>query len=203
MSEQLRGAALEVNAFGTTASFRLLKDFERTDELRRSFAVGGRAQVVNEVLGQLNDDSEGRRRGFYIDAGAGEWSIELNASLSAAEVKGGHLQMGNTGNPDALTKVDATGADPVTQAEVMQRVVRAARTDSQSPAKLHIGHYHDGAYIDSGDPGLFEGPLDVVIPEGPRIVRASDSPSSVDIALTCIVTATVDGAIDAISDDGS
>lgn len=204
MVTRLSGAVLEIDAFSTTGVFRLKKHFEQTSDVERRFIVGDRAQLIRSMLDRLSDavedldfgQLEGGRRGFYIDGGTGTWEIQLNASLSETPVDGEHLQMGDSDDPSTLTKTDATGANPRTQAEVFQRFTREAKTDSRSPARLHIGHYHDGTYSEDGEPGLFENSLPVVIPQGPEVIEKSESSSSVDVSLTCVVALSVDDAGD-------
>ena len=204
MVTRLSGAVLEIDAFGTTGEFVLRKDFEKTANVTRTFIVGDRAQLITSLLDRLSDATgdldfgqlEGGRRGFYLDGGTGKWSFELQATLSETPVNGEYLQMGDSGDETTLTKLDATGADARTQAEVLQRWVREARTDSENPARLHIGHYHDGTHAGDTEAGLFETPLPVVIPEGPQIVETSEESSSVDVSLTCVVALSVDGAMD-------
>lgn len=204
MVTRLSGAVLEIDAFGTTGKFRLYKHFEKTTDVQRAFIVGDRAQLIRSMLDRLSsaadnldfDELEGGRRGFYLDGGTGKWDFQLNATVSETPVGGEYLQMGDTGDETTLTKTDATGADARTQAEVFQRFAREARTDSENPARLHIGHYHDGTYSDDLEPGLFETSLPVVIPEGPRIVATSEDASEVDVTLTCVVALSVDSAMD-------
>jgi hypothetical protein len=203
MVTRLSGAVLEIDAFGTEGVFRLLKDFERTSEPQRRFVVGDRAQLIRSMLERLSNaaenldfgEVEGGKRGFYIDSGSGAWEFQLNATLSETPVGDGFLQMGDTGDPDELTKTDATGADPRTQADVFERFAVEARTDSESPARLHISNWHDGTYT-GGDPGLFESSLPVVIPEGPRVTATSEESSSVDISVTCVVAMSAENPLD-------
>lgn len=195
MVERLSHAVLEIDALGTTGVFELKKDFEISGrDIERNYVVGARAQLLVNMLDQVESAADielpgnsTKRGGYYIDGGSGEWSMTLNASLSETPVDGEHLQMGNTGDPSQLTTLDATGAHPLDQTEIFEHYLREGTADSVSSARLHLGQYHDGTHVDSGEPGVFGQPLQVTIPNAPGASYDVEESSSVDISVTCVV----------------
>lgn len=202
----LGSVVLEVDAFGETGVFELLNDRTYDANGQRGFLLGGRGQLANEAINWARGE-DNSRRGFYIDSGTGEIPIVVEATLTEGPYHDHdagtqrHLQMGNTGDPSTTTKLDATSDDPRSQGWVMHRFCTMGRTDSQSPARLSIGEWHDGSYATDGEAGLFGEPLEVVIPEGPRITSTSEESSSVDVWMQCKVAAGIGEPTDATEND--
>jgi len=153
--------------------------FVFTDNLRLGFRtrtgylLGGSGSTVIDVLTDIYEDltgneaqADGRRQGFYLDLGSGSHVVSVEAQV----VKGSSNQWG-TGDGDPVT--DATGAHPVDQIQLLDRVIQLAEIDSRNPATLSVGRYSaNGPYP----------PLDVV-PEEPDTSFDTEQESS---------TATVD-----------
>jgi len=200
MVERLSGAVLEITApiggKDRTGIFILKKDYESEPELSKSFIIGPTGEVGASVLNLIDGDAGGNRRPYVIDAGGGQLAYSLRATLSPTKHNGAYLQMGDTGDASSLTVGDATGASGRDQADMLLEYATASTTDSVSPATLHIGHHHDGTYSGSGDAGVFGSPRDVYIREA-RPVATAEEPSSVDFALTAVLTGTLTEAIDA------
>ncbi|MFA1612058.1 hypothetical protein [Halobellus rubicundus] len=199
MVERLSGAVLEITASiaGTdrTGIFELRKDFEPEPELTRRFVVGPVGEIGARLL-NIPTNEGGKRRPYTIDAGGGKLAYTFRVSLSETPHNSSYLQMGDTGDETQLTVGDATGQSARDQLDVFLEYATEATTDSVSPATLHIGHHHDGTYSESGDPGLYESPRTVYIPET-RVVGSSEEPSSVDLSVTCVLAGSLDEATDA------
>lgn len=201
MTERLSGAVLEITApiDGTdrTGVFELRKDFEGEPELTKNFIIGPTGEVGARVLNLVSGgDAGGNRRPYVVDAGGGQLAYSLRATLSPTKHNGTYLQMGDTGDAGNLTVGDATGASGRDQADMLLEYATASTTDSVSPATLHVGHHHDGTYSDSGEAGIFGSPRNVYIREA-RPVATAEEPSSVDFAITAILTGTLAETIDA------
>lgn len=198
---------LEIEALGTTGVFELQKDREYTTDLERNFLLGGRGQTANELFDWVSDSDVDPRRGWYLDLGVGTIPIDIEAELSETPVRDHdadtetHLQMGDSDDPNTLTKTSATGAHPVTQAQVFHRYCVNARTDSETPVELHIGEWHDGTYAADGQAGLFETPLEVAITQGPRFTASSDESATVEVSMSVVVVSGLGLALDAIQND--
>lgn len=192
MVTRLRGAVLEIDASldgqSVTGVFELRKGFEEVGEGQRQFVFGPSGETAARTLGILDEDNvDGNRRSFAIDGGGGRSHHELTAELSETEYGDyGYLQMGDTGDETTLTARDATGAGPGTQSDMLYRYAEQATTDSLNPARLHIGHWHDGTYSSDGEAGLFGDPRSVFITEWRRMTE-KDRPSSKDVKLTCVL----------------
>ncbi|MDQ2053229.1 hypothetical protein [Halobellus sp. H-GB7] len=205
MTERLSGAVIQVEANldgqSRTASLELRKDFERESESTHEFVVGPVGEIGARVLNLVTNSDSRLRQPYVIDAGGGRVAYDLRATLSETPHNGSYLQMGDTGDPDHLTATDATGADARTQADVAQRWLSQSTIDSVNPATLHIGHYHDGTYTDSGEAGLFGSPLDVYV-ANTRVIMSSEESSTVDFNVTLVPVATLANALDAAAQLG-
>ncbi|ADQ69255.1 hypothetical protein C499_00865 [Halogeometricum borinquense DSM 11551] len=199
MVTRLNNCVLEIDArldgAQRTGIFELAKNYNCTGDINKSFAVNPADEVLNRALNFPSDGSpDDIRQPYIIDAGGGKVPYKIRATLSETTHNGEYLQMGNTGDETTLTALDATGAGPRTQADVLSRYIEQATTDSLNPATLHLGHYHDGTYTTDGEPGLFGEPRAVYIPNGPHVVEAADEASSVEISLTCVPVGSLEPA---------
>jgi len=206
MTERLSGAVIVVTANldgqQHTGAISLRKNFELERELTRDFVIGPTGEIGARVLDlgvdTLSGDTDGARlrRPYTIDAGGGRVAYDIRATLSPTEYNGSHLQIGDTGDPGQLTATDATGAPGRDQADVALRYLAQSTTDSVNPARLHVGHYHDGTYSEGGEAGLFGAPLKVYIPNA-RPITTADEPSSVELSVTAVPVGTLTDALDA------
>jgi len=199
MPERLPGAVVELPAPGTSdaAAFRLPPaDFEHVESLTKNWLVGGRGQTANQVLGELEEVTgtpleQGDRRGFYVDVGMGTYEFILTSKVGPEDAVWG------TDDAAGLSKTSATGQHPADKRDVLQHVVAEGRTGSKTPGTLHIGHYHDGTYTESGTAGLYESPRDIVVHE----TNWDDSPeegSTLELTITCELVAKLSVPIDAV-----
>lgn len=192
----LNGAVLtipnvDIDGDGTAETGRfVVRDVEINFSVRTEYAVGGRNGAANSAVANLVDAGESVRKDVHLDVGTGRHVVEL--SFSAWQ--GSDEQWGDTGDPAALTPGDATGEDPVTQMQMLDRYLSVGRIDSHNPARLEVGQYTaDGAW-DTADLGVDH--LDVVV-EGPENAYSTDRPSTYDGTLTCIETVDLNRPLDA------
>lgn len=153
-----------------TGIFELAGNLEIVPGLRTGFLIGGRGSSANAVVADLLGEGESNRQGFYLDLGGGVRQIQVNFwgwEGAQADIDGDgtaeDLQWGNTGNTGSATATDATGADPLTQIDVLMEYLATGEIDSRSPATLEYGEHHSGGLYDE---------LNVVI-EGPQFTRSA------------------------------
>lgn len=187
----------DVDGDGTPeeGTFVFRGDLSTTWGTRTGYLVGGRGSNVNSIISRLAGDGQSKRKGYYVDLGSGEHIIELSFTgwAGARAADDTPLQWGNTGNPDTLTVADATGADPITQLQVLDHYIQVGIIDSNNPARLEIGEYSPGGLFDDA---LGKDHLDVVL-EQPRFERNSKDPSTFDGKMTCIEAASLSEPADA------
>lgn len=158
---------------GQTFTF---KSCEVTSGVRTGYILDGSGStwtaIFSDILGESNLFGEdfGFRQGIYLDLGGGEHIVELEAT----GWEGSNLPFGGVG-----------GQDPSTQMNVLENVLVETQIDSVSPATIEFGEYSSG--------GMFS-PLNVVV-EGPRITRSQRSPSTFDIEMVFIETASFESGV--------
>jgi len=159
--------------------FHLYGNLELTPGLRTGYLLGGQTgATANAVTGDLTDRENVNRRPYYLDLGGGARTVEarFRGWEGAEDDDDNPVQWGNTGDPTTLTKADATGADPLTQIDVLMRYLTEGEIDSRDPATLEYGEYSSG--------GLYS-PLDVAV-EGPQFTRAGDEGDWFDGTMTFV-----------------
>jgi hypothetical protein len=158
-------AYLSLEDSDSEAVFELQIDLEDSTELSKQMLMGNRGQYLQEVYQQIFESSapdlEGanRRKGFSIDAGAGEWAPNLSFG---AGMESESIQWGDgSGDPQR----DASGAEihPMRRKHVLEQWLARTRTDSANPAYLYWGEWTDGRF--EGDPGAFGEPMTVAVRE--------------------------------------
>jgi hypothetical protein len=190
----LQRAVLELEADVTDPKGRDLGVFELAGNLEiqhgaeiQYFMVSGGGDVLSSVVSntadELADFSEDlptdaeptNRAGFYLDLGGGQHNIELNflgwegATRPVHDDQGNvvdreNLQWGVPGDED----LDATGADPHTQMQVLMEFLRIGEYDSRGVhGKLRYGEYSDGKY------GPRDGIFDDYINVTPTLVQTT------------------------------
>lgn len=190
-----------------TGRFVLAGNVTVAEQVQLDYLFSNKGGKLNAIIGgsaekQLNIDKQtaNRRRGIWVDVGAGAQIYEIDFTgwqgatvperdSSGTVVGRKPLRWGNTGNPDTLTKGDATGADALTQIQVLNRYLIKGTTDSVSPATFEVGEY-------SPD-GLYDGPLEVAI-QGPKHVRTSESDSTFDGTFTAVTVENINDYKDAL-----
>lgn len=136
--------------------------------------------IASTILGENSPFGDfGFRQGIFLDLGGGEHIIQMEAQ----GFEGSDLAFGGV-----------AGADPLTQAGVLENAVVETQIDSFSPATIEFGEYSAN--------GRFK-PLSVVI-EDPRITRDSRSAATFDVNMTFLEAASFDDAafMDALSMTG-
>jgi hypothetical protein len=161
-----------------------------SDGIRTGYLLSGAGDdAIGFLLGLVGED-ESARKGFSLDPGGGEHTIELRAQVTSGHTTdndGQTLQWGSSADPSAETEATATGADAVTKAQVFTNYMRVASggTDSLSPARFQWGEY-------SPD-GVLDDELQVLL-EQPEFTRKG--PDTYEMSTTLVETATLSGLLD-------
>ena len=174
--------------------FELYGNLELTVGVRTGYLVGGQTgSTANAIISDIVGQQEANRRPFYLDLGGGARTVEarFRGWEGAEDDDGNPVQWGNTGNAGSPTKADATGADPLTQIDVLMRYLTEAEIDSRNPATLEYGEYSTS--------GLYS-PLDVAV-EGPQFTRAGDEGDWFDGTMTFITIGDLTAAIDLLTQE--
>lgn len=163
----LQGAILR--AGGKT--FALRAEGEISTGVRTGFILDGSGStwtsVFSELLNSFPGVDVGLREGIHLDLGGGESMVEIEAE----SWRGSDLPWGGV-----------SGADPLTQMDVLKKTLRDTQIHSFNPATLEYGEF-------SG-PGRYA-PLSVVV-ESPRVTHNTDEPGTIDVSMICLETATFD-----------
>jgi len=195
-------AVLIIELPDRTSKFVLRNSLGQEGNFTRDFLLGDRGGLINEVARRLDDDAGDARESFWLDGGSGSKSRTLIAQLVANTDGSEALQMGDGSsdphNPDDTTQWDATGSHAISQAEVFDYTVAEARTDSQTPAELHVSEWSDGTEIEEG---AFGRPLTVIIRETEWRFDADDSPSTVRYTVSMQSAASVEDVVDSLEND--
>ncbi|WP_135851296.1 hypothetical protein [Halorussus salinus] len=168
----------------------VMRDVEIDFSVRTEFAVGGRGGEANTAISELVGDGESTRKGIHLDAGTGDHVVDISFS----GWRGSDGQWGDTGDPTELTPSDATGEEPVTQMQMLDRYLSVGEVDSTNPAELEVGQYTSDGVWDT--PALGVDHLDVVV-KGPENAYATDRPSTYDGTITCVETTDLSRPLDA------
>jgi len=176
-----------------TGRFVFGGDLEVTPSVRTGYVAGGQQSQVNSIVANLVDDGESQNQQFFVDAGAGAHTVQIQFRGwdGARKADGTPLQWGDTGDPDQLTATDATASSAVSQICVLMQYILTGTVDSRNPATLEWGEW--------ATDGLYD-PLDVVL-EGPELTKAAEDGSSFTGTLTLIAAADVEQAYDAVTND--
>lgn len=184
----LKKAILEVEAdvdgdgSEETGEFHMTDDVEIVPGQRTGFLLDNRGSTVNSVLANTAGAGESNREGIYLDLGGGVRSVEVTFKSWT----GSNEQWGDTGDSSTLTQADATGAQALTQLEVLMQYLATAEIDSRGAATLSYGQHHaDGLYD----------PLDVVV-ESPTGTRSSEESSTFTGTLTFLSVQELDETLD-------
>lgn len=174
----------DVDGDGTaeTGEFHMRGNLSITPSIRTGYLLGGRGSTVNSVTSSLAGAGQSKRQGFYLDLGGGARVVEVEFD----QWEGSNDQWGDTGSSGSVTSTDATGADPMTQLDVLMQYFAVAEIDSRNPAVLEYGEHHDN--------GLYD-PLDVVI-EGPQGTRSAEDGSWFSGRMTFVTVESLDDVID-------
>jgi len=192
-------AVLVVSLPDRTCKFTFRNNLRVEHEFGRQYLLGDRGGVVNEVARRLDESgATSARRSFWLDGGGGSQVWVLTTTLVANTNDGEALQWGDgssdPNDPADTTEYDATGSDPVSQAQIFESVQSSARLDSESPAVLHIGEHADGSEIEAG----VLNPIEATIKNTSWMRASEDSPSTVMLTATVRSVASTESVVDAI-----
>lgn len=173
---------------GATATFEFADGLEETSETEKSFIMAERGQYITEIANNAVDnlainDISTRRRGFWIDGGAGTITHTYNFETGLEDVTWGD---GTGGTGDAnVTETDASGAGvhPLSRKQILDYWVQRTRTDSGAQARLHWGEWTN---TDFGDAGVYGQPMPVAILSLTTNSPEVDEPSSMTGSITLV-----------------
>lgn len=162
-------AVIELDLGERTGVFEVSTDLEPETTVNHSYLIGNAGQRLGEAIRFIGDAADQdlgeneprRRRGFTLDAGAGEWTGALSFSAGLSDVQWGDGS-GGTG-PANVTEYDASGADvgPITRMHVMQYWFAKTLTDSRGKMRIHHGEWTDGTVLGGVEPGVYGRPKTV------------------------------------------
>lgn len=164
-------------------TFAMKGNLEISAGVRTGFILDGSGStwtaLFSDWLNDIPGFDVGMRQGIFLDLGGGEHIVEVEAT-------------GWTGSDLAWGGV--SGADPITQLNVLEKTLVSTQIDSFSPATIEFGEF--------SSQGMYS-PLNVVV-EGPRMTHSTQKVGSVDVTMVFIETATFDtGAfLDALARTG-
>jgi len=178
-----------------TGVFTFIGNVRIEEAIRTGYLVSSAGTITNIGLNLL-DENNAKRKGVFIDFGGGQHAFEISASgwEGATDGDGNPVQWGATDDPSVVDATSATGADPLTQAQVFMNYLRVTQTDSRNAARLRVGEYSSG--------GVLDDELQVAI-ESPQVVKRPDAPSTFDISMTLLETEDSDSAGDATKRNGA
>jgi len=186
-------AYLVVEDATTTAEFELEIGLEHTSELTKSYLMGERGQYIREIVNKtpLNDSGVDentfeRRKGYWIDGGAGNWQQTLGFETGLEDVTWGDGS-GGTG-PGNVTETDASGADvkPLSRYQVFEFWMAQTLTDSNTPARLYVGEWSDGTY--AAEAGAYNRPMTVAVVDH-TVTNPVDESGSLEGSITVALIA--------------
>lgn len=170
------------------------------------------SSTINTVSDIIADNpAEAARAGFHLDLGGGKHRIQINftgweGAQADVDDDGSleYLQWGNTGDETSVTAGDATGADPITQMNMLAQYIRLGEFDSRAVhGKLRFGEYSGGndPYGGSYSDGVFpdDNYIHVVVD---RLVadRTSEDPESWSGSLYLTETKNWTAPLDSVKD---
>jgi len=176
---------LEIEGDSADATFELREKPQMSSGIARSYLMGERGQYIRQIVNQVTGIKfdEELRTGYWVDGGAGEWTVSVDFEGDLQDLQWGDGS-GGTGGSN-VTETDASGADvrPISRLQVMQYWITRTRMDSTGAARLHWGEWTDGDIqkIDSSgiSAGVYSQPMPVTIREtrfdGPDPERGSNS----------------------------
>lgn len=173
--------------------FRMVGDLQLNPFIRTGFLIGGRGSTINSIT-QEQLGKESNRKGIYLDLGGGVhgYDIDFRGWEGAIDADGNAVQWGNTGDDTEVTIGDATGADPLTQMDVLFHYLLVGEYDSRGGATFEAGEFSES--------GLYD-PLDVTI-EAPQVIRSAEDGSWFDGSLTVLSLTRIDQPIDSVLSTG-
>lgn len=191
----LQRAVLEISGdidnTSVDGEFHMVGNLTAGESVQPRFLLGNQLPnwntTVQGILGNAG------RRGLYKDQGAGlhTFEFEFKGWEGAVDKDGNNVPWGDT-TKNAPSVYNATGADPITQIQVLNNYIRWINIDSFQPAKLRIGEY---------DPSGLSGFADHlnVAPQQTRGLKASEDYSQFTGTMTVVEVERMDVAIEAAS----
>lgn len=170
-----------------TGAFHLQEDLEDTGVVSKQYLLSNRGQYLREaydvaadVIPEAQTADLESRRGYHVDGGAGQYTQQLDVSISSDEDPWGDGSADPT-NPDDISKYDASGdCDLTTKKQIFEWYVTQSKTGSLGQARLYIGQWSDGTYADAA--GVFGKPLATAIHET-SVTRDPDEPSCLKVVI--------------------
>jgi len=160
-------AYLEIEGASGTATFELNIGLEYQSDLTKSYLMGSRGQYIREIVNQTpatGSFDEGRRTGFWLDGGAGDWQPQLSFETGIESVQWGDGSGGD--GPGNVTKTDASGADvkAISRLQILQYWIAKSKSDSSGGTRIHYGEWTDGSIANVDSTGISAGAFGDPIP---------------------------------------
>jgi hypothetical protein len=163
-------AYLEIEGASDTATFELNIGLTNSSDITKSYLMGKRGQYLREVVNQTPNTGsfdEGRRTGFWIDGGAGNWEESFQFKPGPEDVQWGDGSGGD--GQSNVTKTDASGSNvkAITRKQVLDYWVAKSKSDSNGDTRIHWGEWTDGSIANissaSIDAGVFGQAMPIAI----------------------------------------
>lgn len=163
-------AYLEIKGTSSTATFELSIGLGGQSNISKSYLMGERGQYIREIFNQTpatGEFDDQRRKGFWLDGGAGDWEETLSFKTGLENVRWGD---GSGGNGQAnVTQTDASGegVKAVSRKQILDYWIAKSKSDSGGTTRLHFGEWTDGniAHVSGVSAGAFNEPMYVAIKE--------------------------------------
>lgn len=180
-----------INNTSVNSEFHMFGNVQVSEGVTPRYIVGNAFGNINSVFQDAFANQPGRR-GFFADAGAGDHTFEIQflGWEGATDANGSDVPWGDT-SKTSPSLYNATGADPLTQVQVLMAHLRWITFDSLGPATLRVGEYDSSGLSD------FPNSIDVV-PQEARGIKASEDYQSFDGTMTLVEVERGDIAIEAL-----
>ena len=170
-----------------TGAFSLQEDFQDTGTVAKQYLLSNRGQYLREaydIAGDAISDEQTadleHRRGYHVDGGAGQYTQQLEVTVSPDEDPWGD---GSTdpADPTDISRFDASGeCDLTAKKQIFEWYVSQSKTGSLGQARLYVGQWSDGTYATNA--GVFGRPLAVAIHET-SVTRDPDEPAALNVVI--------------------
>ena len=147
------------------AVFEFESELEHESGLDRAFIMGEQGQQIREIINNTDEtgkieDVVNRRKGFWIDGGAGLWTATISAEIHRSDDVDWGDGTGGRGDEN-VTRRDASGqVVAVSRENILTFWMSKSITDSRRAGRLHWGEWTDGRF---GPEGVFAQPMAVAV----------------------------------------
>lgn len=165
-------AYLVIEGDTTTATFELNIGLTSASTITKSYIMGERGQYLREVVNQTpgtGEFDEGRRTGFWIDGGAGNWQEQFEFRTGDEDVQWGDGTGGDGQSNVTITDASGSGVKAISRKNILEYWIAKSKSDSGGATRIHWGEWTDGDIpnISSGsiDAAAYIQPMPLAIQE--------------------------------------